>query len=404
MNASESPLHMDHELDPQTQLPGKESLLIATKRALEMIASGATLERVLEHLSLAIDAQNPQIMSTVLLAEADGRWLRPAAGPRVRRSWPEAFSPVVIAEDVGSCGAAAFCKQRVITSDVASDPRWSGDPPRPSGKLAVAHGICASWSQPLLSKSREALGTFCMYYGQPRSPSRDELELIEDAGQIAVIAIEAERAQAALGKAFDKLRQDEQELRRITDVIPLLIAVLDPDGTPIYANRALLEYTGLSLDDVRAPGLHGRITQPEDIDRWQELRRQALARGIPFETEERALRHDGQYRWFIVRYNPLLDDQGRVVRWYARGTDIEDRKQAEERMRNENLALREDIDHSSMFEEIVGSSLQPVLADVAKVAAADSTVLIRGGRVPERSSSRAPFTSARGARPARSSA
>jgi formate hydrogenlyase transcriptional activator len=355
-----------------------ESLPVAAARTLELIAGGASLTEILEHLCRAIDAQNPAMMSTVLLAEADGRQLRPAAGPRVPGAWVGATAPVPIGPDVGSCGAAAFLKERVIVSDIANDPRWSGDPPRPSGQLAVAHGIRAAWSQPLLSKEQEVLGTFCMYYGEPCSPSRSELQLIEDAARMAVIAIEGERAQAALRRAFAKLRQDEQELRRITDVIPQMIAVLGPDGIPIYANRTLLEYTGLSMDQVPAADLHARISHPEDIARWADLRRDAVARGVPFETEERARRHDGQYRWFLVRYNPLRDEQGRVLRWYATGTDIDDRKRAEERTHNENVALREDIDHTSMFEEIVGSSLQPVLSEVAKVAGTDSTVLILG--------------------------
>ncbi len=109
-------------------------------------------------------------------------------------------------------------------------------------------------------------------------------------------------------------------------------------------------------------------------------RQQALRRGEPFDVELRARRKDGQYRWFLVRYNPLRDDEGRIIRWYATGIDIDDRKQAEERVQKENLALREEIDHSSMFEEIVGSSeaLRKVLAQVAKVAPVDSTVLILG--------------------------
>src|SRR5438093_4577897 len=107
-------------------------------------------------------------------------------------------------------------------------------------------------------------------------------------------------------------------------------------------------------------------------------RRAALSRGLPFEIEQR--RKDGQYRWFLIRYNPFRDEQGRVVRWYATGTDIEDRKRSEDRTENENVALREEIDHSSMFEEIVGSSaaLRGVLAQVTKVAPTDSTVLILG--------------------------
>src|SRR4030095_6734036 len=84
-------------------------------------------------------------------------------------------------------------------------------------------------------------------------------------------------------------------------------------------------------------------------------REAALLRGVPFEIEERALRKDGRYRWFLIQYNPLRDEHGEIIRWYATGTDIDDRKRSEERTRNENLVLREEIERSSMFEEIVGS-------------------------------------------------
>jgi transcriptional regulator with GAF, ATPase, and Fis domain len=93
------------------------------------------------------------------------------------------------------------------------------------------------------------------------------------------------------------------------------------------------------------------------------------------------VRHrDGQYRWLLVQYNPLLDERGAVIRWYATGTDIDDRKRAEERTRQENVALREQIDQVFMFEEIVGSSpaLKTVLSSIVKVAPTDSTVLITG--------------------------
>ena len=177
-----------------------------------------------------------------------------------------------------------------------------------------------------------------------------------------------------------KLREDERELRRITDAIPQTIVIQDPDGTPVYANQAVLDYTGLTMEDVITSDFRARIFHPEDIERLREERRAALARGLPFEIEQRALRKDGQYRWFLIRYNPFRDEQGRLVRWYATGTDIDDRKRTEDRVRNENVALREDIVRSSMFEEIVGSSeaLRQVLAQVSKVAPTDSTVLILG--------------------------
>src|SRR5439155_22207172 len=172
----------------------------------------------------------------------------------------------------------------------------------------------------------------------------------------------------------------EQEARGIVDAIPQTIVVLSPDGSALYANRSVLAYTGLTIDEVMAADFRTRVFHPEDVARLLDQRRDGLARGVPFELEQRARRHDGQYRWFLVQYNPVRDEHGRPARWYATGTDIDDRKRAKERTRNENLALREDIDRASMFEEIIGSSpaLQRVLAQVAKVATTDSTVLILG--------------------------
>src|SRR6266478_1802274 len=178
----------------------------------------------------------------------------------------------------------------------------------------------------------------------------------------------------------EKLREDEREIRRITDAIPQTIMVLNPSGVPIYANQALLDYIGLTLDDVIASDFRARIFHPEDLERLHDERAAALLRGLPFEIEQRALRKDGRYRWFLIQFNPLRDEHGETIRWYATGTDIDDRKRNEERTQNENLVLREEIDRSSMFEEIVGSSepLRRVLSQVAKVAPTDSTVLILG--------------------------
>src|ERR1700691_3324004 len=184
----------------------------------------------------------------------------------------------------------------------------------------------------------------------------------------------------ALKQTEEKLRGDERELRQITDAIPQAVVVQDPSGLPIYANRATLDYTGLTADDVTAPNFRERFFHPEDVERFRNERKAALARGLPFEFEHRALGKDGRYRWFLVQYNPFRNERGQVTRWYATGTDIDDRVRAEQRTRNENVALREQIDRDSMFEDIVGSSdaLREVLRQIAKVAPSDSTVLILG--------------------------
>src|SRR5271169_5786163 len=181
-------------------------------------------------------------------------------------------------------------------------------------------------------------------------------------------------------QAEEKLRQDERELRRITDTIAQMIVVHDPEGEPIYANQAMLDYTGLTIDDVTRREVRDRTIHPEDLGRFNKGRHAGLLRSVPFEIELRYRRKDGQYRWFLNRYNPFLDEQGRLTRWYSTRTDIEDRKRAEDRTKNENVALREEVDKASMFEEIVGTSstLQAVLTRVAKVAPTESTIIISG--------------------------
>jgi len=145
----------------------------------------------------------------------------------------------------------------------------------------------------------------------------------------------------------------------------------------------LLDYNGHTLEEMQGPGTderHQRDLHPDDLERARSERRCGLTSGVPFEIEKRMRGKDGRYRWFLFRYNPLLNEHGRVARWFATATDIDDRKRAEDRMRNETVALREEIVRSSMFEEIVGSSesLRKVLAQVSRVAPTDSTVLIQG--------------------------
>jgi PAS domain S-box-containing protein len=174
-------------------------------------------------------------------------------------------------------------------------------------------------------------------------------------------------------------RLSETELRTIIDAIPQLIIAIGVDGGFLSANQAVLEYTGLKKEEVESERFR-EVFHPEDSERLRDERDAAILRGAPFEYERRVRRRDGLFRWFLVQYNPLLDERGKVIRWYATGTDIDDRKQAEERTRQENVALREQIDQVFMFDEIVGSSpaLKSVLSGILKVAPTDSTVLITG--------------------------
>ena len=170
------------------------------------------------------------------------------------------------------------------------------------------------------------------------------------------------------------------ELRQILDLTPQLIAVYGRNRERLYVNRIALDYLGLTLEEWRQTPGRGAFVHPDDRARELECFDRALSTGSAYDVELRLRKGDGSYRWFLARSNPVRDDQGQMIRWYVACTDIDDRKTAEERLQQENVALREEVDRASMFEEIVGASpaLAAVLSRACKVAGSDSTVLISG--------------------------
>jgi formate hydrogenlyase transcriptional activator len=228
-------------------------------------------------------------------------------------------------------------------------------------------GVPFNLEMRLLSKSGE-----CRWHLAQYNP------LIDESGHILrwyVTAIDIDDRK----RVEQTLRQSEEDLRTITDAIRQVIVVLAPDGKTLYANQVACEETGLSLNAIMKEGFAPQAYHPDDRDRLR-AREEGLRRGDPFELELRARHKSGEYRWKLVQYNPLKDEGGQIIRWYATATDIDDQKKTEERLRNENLVLREEIDRSSMFEDIVGSStpMSQLLKKVEKVAPSDSTVLILG--------------------------
>jgi PAS domain S-box-containing protein len=180
-------------------------------------------------------------------------------------------------------------------------------------------------------------------------------------------------------KAEQQLEERERELRQVLDLAPQHVTVYGPQRERLYANRVALTYFSMSLGQWRQLPM-GSVVHPDDLKRVDASMANAFAAGLPFETETRLRRHDGSYRWFLGRGNPVRDHQGNITRWHLASTDIDDRRRSEDRLQQENVALREEIDKTSMFEEIVGASpaLAAVLSRVSKVASSDSTVLITG--------------------------
>ena len=314
----------------------RAALLDNQRRVLERIANGAPLRETLETLVRLIEEQAHGMRCAVLLADSQGQRLSFAAAPSIPEDYKAGIDPFLrIAPEMGSCGTAAFLREPVYTRDTATDPLW-----KDCGDIAVRNGLRAIWSTPILSDDNAVLGTFAMYYGEPRLPSPEHIQLIDMATQMARVAIEAKGSEERMAEKIQALsRQKEDHLRLVIDTIPTIAWSVGPDGTVDFVNQRWLEYTGLSSEEALEEAIH--TVHPEDLPRVMEKWSVDMVAGEPYEGEMRLRRADGEYRWFLNRTVPLRDAQGKIAKWYGTATDIEDRKQAENALRESEEKFRQ---------------------------------------------------------------
>ncbi len=228
-NAKASP---NLQAPPTSPSPAQTLSSEAVLDALKMILLDAPLNEVLTSVTRLIETHSEGMLCSIFLLDEDGLHLRYGAA-----NLPEAFQAatdgVCIGPNVGSCGAAAYLRQSVFVSDILSDPKWVK-----FKDSAVAAGLRAAWSSPILSHDGKVLGTFSMYYREVLHPGTDEIQLIDYASRIAGIAIESKRAE-------EKLRQDERELRQLINFLPQHVLVLDREGSLLQANQSSLNLVSL---------------------------------------------------------------------------------------------------------------------------------------------------------------
>jgi len=256
------------------------------------------------------------------------------------------------------------------TNDVMNDPRVNDK------GWAQSTGMVAFAGYPLVVEDR-LIGVVALFARRPLSDSiLDTLSSV--AGTIAQ-GIERKRAEQAV-------REREREARLIVDSIPGPVALLNKNGDLQFVNRQLVEYTGRALERLKQWETNDTV-HPDDLPHVIEVFTRSIASGSPYEIVQRLRRSDGAYHWFQHNGFPVRDSSREILLWCVLLTDIDERKRAEtelgalkDQLYKENLVLRDEVDRTSMFEEIVGTSpaLQPVLVRVAKVALSDATVLITG--------------------------
>jgi len=142
-------------------------------------------------------------------------------------------------------------------------------------------------------------------------------------------------------KAEEALQSSERNLNQILNAIPTSVGVMRADGTPLYGNQAVTDYTGFTIEEMQKEDFRARIFHPEDMERLREARHLAFTRPVPFENEIRVLGKDGNYRAFLFRYKPVLDEAGKIDQWYMAALEIDDRKRAEAQVEQSYLRLAE---------------------------------------------------------------
>lgn len=228
-----------------------ESLLEGQSRVLEMVAQGAALHEALEVLARLIEELSTNnVLASILLLDEDGIHLRHGAAPDLPDSYNAAIDGLTIGPAVGSCGTAAYTKQRVIVPDIANDPLWAD-----FRELALAHDLRACWSTPILSSTRQVLGTFALYYRQPHYPDAQDKQLIDFLIRSAAIAIERKRSEEAL-------RASEAKFRGFFDSNIIGAFVSTFDGLYLEANNEFLDMIGYTREDLLAGRIHRDILTP----------------------------------------------------------------------------------------------------------------------------------------------
>ena len=234
---------------------------------------------------------------------------------------------------VGKVGQVAAERRPILIKDVVYDDSWIVRP-----EWAKREGIRSFAGYPLVFRDN-LLGVIAVFSRRPLGDQ--EFTWLGLFANYAAVAIANTRAFEDLKGVEEALRSSERNLILTINTIPTFITVSRADGTVLSVNQAALDYHGVTLQDVQRGDHRTRFFHPDDVERVREVREEGLKHPRPFQYELRAMGKDGKYRWFSVRHNPLLDDQGRIERWYAIAFDIEDRKRSEEALRRSEALLAE---------------------------------------------------------------
>ncbi len=310
-----------------TQRVRAEELAAGQKAILEMMVTGMPLPDILSQICLMMEARSPGMTCSILLLE--GTRLHLGAAPHLPEGYNQAIDGLEIGSSVGSCGTAAFRKEPVFVTDIPTDPLWAD-----YRKLAKTYGFRACWSTPIVS-SRErgmVLGTFAMYYREPRSPKEEDHRLIEMATNLAGIAIERKRGEEAL-------KRERDFIAAVLQTAGALVVVLDTEGRIVRFNRACEQASGYRFEEVKGQRVWDFLLVPEEMEGVKAAFEDLWTKGLPNTHENFWVRKDGERRRIVWSNTVILNLRGSVEHVIATGLDVTEVKQMQEQLRRtERLA------------------------------------------------------------------
>jgi PAS domain S-box-containing protein len=317
-----------------------ELLMAGEKTVMEKIATGAQLPEILDAIALSIETQSSGIFCSVLLMDADGKRLRHGGAPRLPDEFNRAIDGGFIGPSAGSCGTAAYRKQPVIVADISNDPLWSE-----YRDIALKHGLQACWSMPILSVGGGVLGTFAMYYCEPREPKQMDFNLLDRATHLTKIAIERKQTEQAL-----QLERDTNA--RIMETSPVGIAFVNEEGNITFANRRAEDVLGLSKGDITQRAYNAPSWRITDFE-GKPFPDDRLPFGLVMTTKQpvRDVQHaiewpDGKRVFLSINAAPFIDEAGKLKGMVAAIEDITERRRAAEELQRSEHVLRLFVEHS----------------------------------------------------------
>ena len=295
------------------------------EKVLAMVMAHAALPEILDALCRNIERHYSGLLCSVLLLDAEGKTLRHGAAPTLPKEYCQSIDGMQIGPGAGSCGTAAYRRQQVIVSDIASDPLWAD-----YRHLAVPHGLRACWSTPIASQNGSMLGTFAIYYREARTPDEEHLQLVAHATRIAAIAMEWDRDKAELSAAENRYRTLVERLPAVT-----YIAELGANGPWRYVSPQIESMIGFSPEEWLAdPSIWINRVHKEDRQSVLAVEESFQRNRDLFQAEYRLLARDGRILWFRDEavMLPTAEDQACLMQGVM--YDITERKRLEDQLRH----------------------------------------------------------------------